>query len=178
MVQNDPNGRKWSKWSKMAGLTLSGPNVPARKTKSRGPKGLHLEVGARRAPRLLVPDIFLSQKWKIPISTVPLQLLHSALGKIKFISPGGRGYSEGVKNKYFYVFQLKPFRSSKPLTISGGSRNSSSLPSPICDTNAWQPCFRWWAFQPVLCMGLVRQFHPNILRLSDVVSLYTFFGHK
>ena len=26
----------------------------ARRTKSRGPKGLHLEVGARRAPRLLV----------------------------------------------------------------------------------------------------------------------------
>ena len=29
----------------------------ARRTKSRGPKGLHLEVGARRAPRLLVSHI-------------------------------------------------------------------------------------------------------------------------
>ena len=28
----------------------------ARRTKSRGPKGLHLEVGARRAPRLLVTN--------------------------------------------------------------------------------------------------------------------------
>ena len=28
----------------------------ARRTKSRGPQGLQLEVGARRAPRLLVSD--------------------------------------------------------------------------------------------------------------------------
>ena len=44
----------------MAGLTLSGSDVPAsaakrvRRTKSRGRKGLQLEVGVQRAPRLLV----------------------------------------------------------------------------------------------------------------------------
>ena len=63
MVQNGPNGRKWSKWSKM--VKNGGPDLKraqrtglsarrARRTKSRGPKGLQLEVGARRAPRLLV----------------------------------------------------------------------------------------------------------------------------
>merc|ERR550517_1961520 len=57
MVQNGP---KWSKWSKM--VKNGGPDLKraqrtglrARRTKSRGPKGLQLEVGARRAPRLLV----------------------------------------------------------------------------------------------------------------------------
>ena len=32
--------------------------IRARRTKSRGPKGLQLEVGARRAPRLLVSNMF------------------------------------------------------------------------------------------------------------------------
>ena len=85
MVQNDPkwskiiqNGLKWSKmvkngknglkWSKM--VPNGGPDLKrarhtglsarrAGRTKSRGPKGLQLEVGARRAPRLLVLRIFL-----------------------------------------------------------------------------------------------------------------------
>ena len=63
MIQN---GQKWSKWSKM--VKNGGPDLKraqrtglgarrARRTKSRGPKGLQLEVGARRAPRLLVFDI-------------------------------------------------------------------------------------------------------------------------
>ena len=63
MVENGPNGRKWSKWSKM--VKNGGPDLKqaqctglsarrARRTKSRGSKGLQLEVGARRAPRLLV----------------------------------------------------------------------------------------------------------------------------
>ena len=66
MVQNGPNGRKWSKWSKM--VKNGGPDLKrarrtglsarrAQRTKSRGPKGLQLEVGARRAPRLLVFNI-------------------------------------------------------------------------------------------------------------------------
>merc|ERR1719397_1341542 len=67
MVQNGP---KWSKWSKM--VKNGGPDLKraqrtglsarrARRTKSSrpegpkaGPKGRYLEVGARRAPRLLV----------------------------------------------------------------------------------------------------------------------------
>ena len=73
MVQNGPNGRKWSKWSKM--VKNGGPDLKraqrtglsarrARRTKSRGLKGLQLEVGARRAPRLLVPDIcHTHQRW-------------------------------------------------------------------------------------------------------------------
>ena len=70
MVQYGPNGRKWSKWSKM--VRNGGPDLKraqrtglsarrARRTKSSrpegpkaGPKGRYLEVGARRAPRLLV----------------------------------------------------------------------------------------------------------------------------
>ena len=63
MVENGPNGRKWSKWLKM--VKNGGPDLKqaqrtglsarrARRTKSRGPKGLQIEVGARRAPRLLV----------------------------------------------------------------------------------------------------------------------------
>ena len=68
MVQNGPDGRKWSKWSKM--VKNGGPDLKraqrtglsarrARRTKLRGQKGLHLEVGARRAPRLLVISILL-----------------------------------------------------------------------------------------------------------------------
>ena len=56
-------GLKWSKMVKM--VKNGGPELKrarrtglsarrARRTKSRGPKGLQLEVGARRAPRLLV----------------------------------------------------------------------------------------------------------------------------
>ena len=51
----------------MAGLTLGGPDVPAWAPEERegrsqdGPKGLQLEVGARRAPRLLVCYIFEKQ---------------------------------------------------------------------------------------------------------------------
>ena len=61
MVQNGNN--KWSKWSKMvkngeADLQRVQRTVlcaqRARRTRSRGPKGLQLEVGVRRAPRLLV----------------------------------------------------------------------------------------------------------------------------
>ena len=79
MVKNGPkwskmvqNGPKWSKWSKM--VKNGGPDLKraqrtglsarrARRTKSSrpegpkaGPKGRKLEVGARRAPRLLVMD--------------------------------------------------------------------------------------------------------------------------
>ena len=69
MIQN---GQKWSKWSKMVQMVKNGQNGGpdlkrarrtgpsarrARGTKSRGPKGLQLEVGARRAPRLLVANI-------------------------------------------------------------------------------------------------------------------------
>ena len=47
------------RWISRFWLTLRGSHGlsarRARRTKSRGPKGLHLEVGARRAPRLLVP---------------------------------------------------------------------------------------------------------------------------
>ena len=68
MVQMVENGRKWSKRSKMVkngghdlkraqrtGLSARG----ARRTKSTGPKGLQLEVGARMAPRLLVLHILM-----------------------------------------------------------------------------------------------------------------------
>ena len=59
-------GLKWSKMVKM--VKNGGPELKrarrtglsarrARWTKSRGPKGLQLEVGARRAPRLLVCNI-------------------------------------------------------------------------------------------------------------------------
>ena len=61
--QNGQNGQKWLKvdknglrWSKMVKIVrqtgLSAQR--ARRTKSRGPKGLQLEVRVRRAPRLLV----------------------------------------------------------------------------------------------------------------------------
>ena len=53
-------GLKWSKMVKM--VKNGGPELKrarrtglsARRAKSRGPKGLQLEVGARGAPRLLV----------------------------------------------------------------------------------------------------------------------------
>ena len=66
MVKN--GNKKWSKWSKMVKMVKNGgPDVKrarrtglsarmARRTKSRGPKGLQLEVGAQRAPTLLVLD--------------------------------------------------------------------------------------------------------------------------
>ena len=75
MVQNGPKlwemvkiGLKWSRIVKM--VKNGGPDLRqarridlsarrARMTKSRGPKGLQLEVGARRAPRLLVLNISL-----------------------------------------------------------------------------------------------------------------------
>ena len=65
MVQNGPN---WANWSKMVKITdfffgkmvSNRPKWKARRTKSRGLKGLQLEllveVGARRAPRLLVAN--------------------------------------------------------------------------------------------------------------------------
>ena len=73
MVENGPNGRKWSKWSKM--VKNGGPDLKqaqrtglsarrARRTKSRGPKGLQLEVGARRAPRLLVYNNIAKKRYK------------------------------------------------------------------------------------------------------------------
>ena len=63
MIQNGPNGRKCSKIVKNGRPDLKRAQRTglsarkARRTKSRGPKGLQLEVGARRAPRLLVYDI-------------------------------------------------------------------------------------------------------------------------
>ena len=60
MVQNGPNGRKWSKMVKNGGPDLKRAQRTvlsarrARRMESRGPKGLQLDVGARRAPRLLV----------------------------------------------------------------------------------------------------------------------------
>ena len=59
MVQMVENGQKWSKWSKMVkngGIDLKRAQRTglsarrARRTKSRGPKGLQLEVGPRRGP--------------------------------------------------------------------------------------------------------------------------------
>ena len=47
------NGGPDLKRARLTGLSAR----RARRTKSRGPKGLQLEVGARRAPRLLVIDI-------------------------------------------------------------------------------------------------------------------------
>ena len=71
MVQNGPNGRKWSKMVKNGGPDLKRAQRTglsarrARRTKSSrpegpkaGPKGRYLEVGARRAPRLLVYYIY------------------------------------------------------------------------------------------------------------------------
>ena len=74
MVQNGPNGRKWSKWSKM--VKNGGPDLKqaqrtglsvwrAQRTKSRGPKGPQLEVGARRVPRLLVFLYLSVDFWKL-----------------------------------------------------------------------------------------------------------------
>ena len=57
MVKSGKNGQKWSKMDKNGGLDLKrAQNIGlsaqrAGKTKSRGPKGFQLEVGA---PRLLV----------------------------------------------------------------------------------------------------------------------------
>ena len=74
MVENGPNGRKWSKWSKM--VKNGGPDLKqaqrtglsarrAQRTKSRGPKGPQLEVGARRVPRLLVFLYLSVDFWKL-----------------------------------------------------------------------------------------------------------------
>ena len=58
-------GLKWSKMVKIVKMVKNGgPELKrarrtgrrARRTKSRGPKGLQLEVGAQRAPRLLGHD--------------------------------------------------------------------------------------------------------------------------
>merc|ERR1719239_1572884 len=60
MVKNGRNGQKLPKMVKIGGPDLKRAQRTglsarrARRTKSRGPKGLQLEVGARRAPRLLV----------------------------------------------------------------------------------------------------------------------------
>ena len=74
MVQNGPNGRKWSKMVKNGRPDLKRAQRTglsarrARRTKSRGPRGLQLEVGARRAPRLLVFYILYSCLVAIPIN--------------------------------------------------------------------------------------------------------------
>ena len=66
MVENGPNGQKWSKMVKDGGPDLKRAQRTglsarrARRTKSRGPKGLQPEVRALRAPRLLVHLYFLS----------------------------------------------------------------------------------------------------------------------
>ena len=60
MVKMVKNGQKWSKWSKHGGLDLQRARRTglsarrAQRTMSKGPKGLQFEVGAWRAPRLLV----------------------------------------------------------------------------------------------------------------------------
>ena len=77
MVQNGPNGRKWSKMVKNGGPDLKRAQRTglsarrARRTKSSrpegpkaGPKGRYLEVGARRAPRLLVHEYFIQEEMK------------------------------------------------------------------------------------------------------------------
>ena len=57
-------GQKWSKMVKNGGPDLKRAQRTGlsarrvRRTKSIGPKGLQLEVGARRAPRLLVQNTF------------------------------------------------------------------------------------------------------------------------
>ena len=76
MIQN---GQKWSKWSKMVKngrpdlqrARRTGPSARrARGTKSRGPKGLQLEVRARRAPRLLVIHNFVCSQLPVHIGKV------------------------------------------------------------------------------------------------------------
>ena len=57
----------------------------ARRTKSRGPEGLHLEVGARRAPRLLVYYIFRKQGLK-GISNISLKTTMKDLGMRKMFT--------------------------------------------------------------------------------------------
>ena len=47
---------------------------------------------------LNIPDIFLSQKWKVPISTLPLQLWHSAVLTIFFSKPT-------TTKQYLYSFK-------------------------------------------------------------------------
>ena len=68
------NGQNWSQMVKM--VKNGGPELKrarriglsarrARRTKSRCPKDLQLEVGARRAPRLLVEDINERDLWGV-----------------------------------------------------------------------------------------------------------------
>ena len=67
MVTNGPSRQKWSKSPKMVKIVQNGTSLSAqraRRTKTRGPKGLQLEVEARRAcraPRLLVSIYFKTQ---------------------------------------------------------------------------------------------------------------------
>ena len=94
MVENGPNGRKWSKMLKNGGPDLKRAQRTglsarrARRTKSSrpegpkaGPKGRYLEVGARRAPRLLVIHIIHIKLLESPIpatatATAPSQKAH------------------------------------------------------------------------------------------------------
>ena len=96
MIQN---GQKWSKWSKMVQMVKNGgPDLKrarrtgpsarrARGTKSRGPKGLQLEVGARRAPRLLVFNIWAAHR--------PALLYHHLLDPT-FLTPSGQKWLRTV----------------------------------------------------------------------------------
>ena len=67
--KNGQNRQKWSTWSK---IVQNDPKWLARRTKSRGPKGLQLKVGAWRAPRLLVYHIFWETSFKEEILLVTL----------------------------------------------------------------------------------------------------------
>ena len=53
MVQNY---QKCSKWSKIAGSTYRPERRRARRTKSKGPKGLQLEVGAQTSSKFIFFD--------------------------------------------------------------------------------------------------------------------------
>ena len=84
MVENGPNGQKWSKMVKNGRPDLKRAQHTglsarrAQRTKSRGPKGVRLEVGARRAPRLLFYNMhshhyihyFVSQSYKHAVCSV------------------------------------------------------------------------------------------------------------
>ena len=101
MVKMVKNGRPDLKRARRTGLSTR----RARKTKSRGPKGLQLEVGAQRAPRLLVTIMIL-----IPIMTqlgkddslLCLALSHNERGSFRGGScPGlyrGRHQHQNINN--------------------------------------------------------------------------------
>ena len=70
----------------------------ARRTKSKGPKGLQLEVGARRAPKLLVCFIFVSY---LILPAICFERVMSDLASCFHIYSQERG--RGLKTVWFEV---------------------------------------------------------------------------